>query len=117
MICWVSGFDIIYALQDDEFDRSLQLYSIPAYFGRKNALQFSNLLHAMAVVFIVLAGINFHFSWIYWTGASIFTGLIIYQHTLVKPNDLSKVNMAFATTNGIASLVFALFAVSDLLFR
>lgn len=115
VICWVSGFDIIYALQDDEFDRSLDLHSIPAFFGRKNALNFSNALHALAILFLVLAGLNFDFGWLYWTGTSVFSLLIIYQHLLVKPNDLSKVNMAFATTNGIASLVFSVFVVTDLL--
>lgn len=115
VICWVSGFDIIYALQDDEFDRSMQLHSIPAFFGRKNALNFSNALHLLAITFIVLAGLNFHFSWLFWTGTVLFSGLIVYQHTLVKPNDLSKVNMAFATTNGIASLLFSVFVITDLL--
>lgn len=115
VICWVSGFDIIYALQDDEFDRSLNLYSIPAYFGRKKALNISNVLHLSAVVFLVLAGINFQFSWIYWAGTVLFSGLIVYQHMLVKPTDLSKVNLAFATTNGIASLLFSVFVITDLL--
>jgi 4-hydroxybenzoate polyprenyltransferase len=117
VICWVSGFDIIYALQDDEFDRSLKLHSIPAFFGRKNALSFSNILHALAVLFLILAGMNFHFTWLYWAGTILFTALIIYQHSLVKPNDLSKVNLAFATTNGIASLVFASFVVMDLILQ
>ncbi len=115
VVFWVSGFDIIYALQDEEFDRSLQLHSMPAFFGKKTALHLSSLLHLFSITFIILAGRNFHFTWLYWIGASIFSMLIIYQHTLVKPTDLSKVNMAFATTNGIASIVFASFVVTDLL--
>ena len=115
VICWVSGFDIIYALQDDEFDLLLQLHSIPAFLGRKNALHFSSVLHLIAIFFLVLAGRSFDFSWLYWVGVTIFSGLIVYQHTLVKPNDLSKVNMAFGTTNGIASLIFCSFVITDLL--
>lgn len=114
VICWVSGFDIIYALQDEDFDRNQQLYSLPAAFGKKTALHISMILHGIAVLLLITAGQVRPFGNIYWIGTVIFSTLIIYQHTLVKPYDLSKVNVAFFTTNGIASLIFAGFAVTDL---
>lgn len=111
---WVSGFDIIYSLQDDEFDRSQRLKSIPVFLGRKNALRLSELFHILAAVIMVLGYFFGNFSWLYFTGALIFIALLVYQHTLVKPNDLSRVNLAFGTTNGIASLTFCLFVCSDI---
>ncbi|MCB9046663.1 MAG: UbiA family prenyltransferase [Chitinophagales bacterium] len=116
VITWVSGFDIIYALQDEDFDRSNKLHSIPAALGVKNALGVSTLLHIVSALLVIIAGAMASFNWIYWTGAGIFIGLLIYQHTLVKPNDLSKVNIAFMTTNGIGSIVFAIFTIVSLIF-
>lgn len=117
VIFWVSGFDIIYALQDEEFDKEEKLFSIPALLGKSNALRVSELLHLFAATFIIVAGLNAHFGFIYWTGALVFITILIYQHTLVKPNDLSRVNLAFATLNGIASVVFACFTVAELILR
>ena len=117
VLFWVSGFDIIYALQDEEFDISNQLHSIPAALGKSKALMVSNLLHALSAACVISAGIYGHFGLWYWIGVAIFCGLLIYQHTLVKPTDLKKVNMAFFTTNGIASVVFAIFVILDLFFN
>jgi 4-hydroxybenzoate polyprenyltransferase len=114
VLFWVSGFDIIYALQDEEFDKSHKLKSIPAALGKKNALRVSELLHVLCAACVIYAGYYGHFHWLYWIGVAVFAGLLIYQHTLVKPNDLSKVNMAFATTNGIASVIFCIFVLLDL---
>jgi 4-hydroxybenzoate polyprenyltransferase len=114
VLFWVSGFDIIYALQDEEFDKSNQLHSIPAALGRSKALMVSNLLHVLSAACVISAGFYGHFGLWYWIGVVFFCGLLIYQHLLVKPNDLSKVNMAFFTTNGIASVVFAIFVIADL---
>ncbi|MDF2447600.1 MAG: putative 4-hydroxybenzoate polyprenyltransferase [Bacteroidota bacterium] len=111
VFCWVSGFDIIYALQDEIFDRDHQLNSIPVLLGTSGALRVSEILHFFAMVFVFAAGITGNFNLLYWIGALIFTTLIIYQHTIVKPNDLSRVNVAFGTTNGIASAVFAAFTI------
>lgn len=111
---WVSGFDIIYALQDDAFDREKGLHSIPAALGRKNALRVSELLHVFSAGFIIYAGWYGHFGTWYFAGAAFFCGLLIYQHLLVKPNDLSKVGKAFFTTNGIASVIFMAFVIADL---
>lgn len=114
VICWVSGFDIIYAMQDEDFDRSENLYSIPTAVGKKQALLISVLLHVLSAVFVIMAGIIGGFGTWYWIGMILFTGMLIYQHTIVKTNDLSRVNIAFMTANGIASVVFALFVIADL---
>ena len=117
VLCWVSGFDIIYALQDEEFDQSNQLHSIPAAFGKKNALLISSLLHVIAAIILICIGIFGQFGWSYWIGAFIFSGMLFYQHTIVKPHDLSKVNIAFMTANGIASIVFAVFVITDIFIK
>ncbi len=115
VLFWVSGFDIIYALQDDEFDRENHLRSIPVMLGRKKALNLSLVLHIITAFLLIAAGIQGHFKAIYWVGLGIFTILLFYQHTIVKYNDLRKVNIAFFTLNGIASIVFSIFAITDLL--
>jgi 4-hydroxybenzoate polyprenyltransferase len=113
VLTWVSGFDIIYALQDEAFDRSQKLFSIPAVLGARRALNVSNLLHFLSALLVVWAGIAGHFTWVYWVGAAIYTGLLLYQHLLVKPDDLSKVNIAFINTNSAASICFALFTIGS----
>ncbi len=118
VLVWVAGFDIIYALQDEEFDREHALQSIPVRLGRLGALQLSNGLHLLCAV-VLLSAVYLQwtafaaFSWWLWLGAAIFLSLLAYQHTLVRPNDLSKVNLAFFTTNGLASLAFGLIVVLD----
>lgn len=114
VIFWVSGFDIIYALQDVEFDQSHQLNSIPAALGKKNALMVSRLLHVASAFCVSFAGIYGGFHIVYFAGLGFFVGMLIYQQSLVKPNDLSKVNLAFMTSNGIASVVFAIFVITAL---
>lgn len=114
VLFWVSGFDIIYALQDVEFDQSQQLHSIPAALGKTKALRVSEMLHIFSAVCVVVAGVYGHFGWLYWIGVAVFVGMLIYQHSIVKPTDLSKVNIAFMTANGIASVVFAAFVLLDL---
>ena len=116
VLFWVSGFDIIYALQDEEFDKQENLKSIPVMLGKRKALSLSVILHGISAIFIILPGIMADFGILYWPGAFIFISLLIYQHSLVKPTDLSKVNIAFFTTNGIASIVFALFTIGSLYF-
>lgn len=114
VLFWVSGFDIIYSLQDEEFDKSQQLYSIPAAVGKTKALRISELLHLLSAACIVAAGSLGVFGWLYWIGVLVFGGMLIYQHSVVKPNDLRRVNLAFMTANGIASVVFAAFVITDL---
>ncbi|WP_306552224.1 UbiA-like polyprenyltransferase [Daejeonella sp.] len=117
VLFWVSGFDIIYALQDEEFDRENNLNSIPAWLGKKKALNVSSIFHVLAVIFVTMPYIVSDLSWFYLAGVLFFIILLIYQHQLVKPNDLSKVNRAFFTTNGIASVVFAVFFLLDAYLR
>ena len=114
VIFWVSGFDIIYALQDEEFDKSQKLYSIPTWLGKTKSLRISEMLHVASAVCIIAAGFYGKFGWLYWGGVVVFAGMLIYQHSIVKPHDLRRVNLAFMTTNGIASVVFALFVIADL---
>lgn len=114
VIFWVAGFDIIYALQDEEFDKSQQLYSIPAWLGKKKALRISEIFHLVSTAVVAAAGLYGNFGWLYWAGVAVFSGMLIYQHSIVKPHDLSRVNLAFMTANGIASAVFAIFVMADL---
>ena len=114
VLFWVSGFDIIYALQDVEFDKSQQLYSIPAWLGRSNALRVSEVLHLFSAGAVVAAGRWGQFGPLYWAGVLVFGACLVYQHSIVKPDDLRRVNLAFMTTNGIASVVFAVFVIADL---
>ncbi len=114
VIFWVSGFDIIYALQDEEFDKSQQLYSIPAWLGKAKALRVSEFLHLLSAAAVAYAGLYGQFGWLYWIGVAGFIGMLVYQHSIVKPTDLRKVNLAFMTANGIASVVFAIFVIADL---
>ncbi|MBV8252938.1 MAG: UbiA family prenyltransferase [Chitinophaga sp.] len=116
VLCWVSGFDIIYSLQDEDFDRSQRLNSIPAWLGLSGALRFSEVLHVIAAALVITIGIVGHFHWLYWIGAAAFVSMLVSQHMLVKPNDLSRINIMFMTTNGIASVVFAVFAIADMVF-
>ena len=111
---WMAGFDILYALQDEEFDRGQSLHSIPEKFGRKNALLISILIHITTALLTIFVGIYAEFSWIYWIGATLFIGCLVFQHAILSPKDISRVNMAFSTTNGIASVVFALFTIVGL---
>ena len=115
VIFWVSGFDIIYALQDEEFDKSQRLYSIPASLGKSRALGVSRVLHLFSILAVIAAGTRGNFGWFYSFGAIVFIGMLAYQHSIVKLADLKRVNIAFMTANGIASVVFAVFVIADLL--
>lgn len=117
VLFWVSGFDIIYALQDEEFDKANRLHSIPAALGKERALQVSEWLHIFSAACVVAAGIYGNFHFLYWIGVAVFGGMLVYQHSIVKPNDLRRVNIAFMTANGIASVVFAVFVIADVVIR
>jgi 4-hydroxybenzoate polyprenyltransferase len=125
VLLWVAGFDIIYALQDEEFDKSLKLNSIPVLLGTSGALKLSNVLHGICAllmlltVFLLFSSKNTEgvgFAWLNAIGALCFVGLLFYQHTLVKANDLSKINIAFFTTNGIASMIYGVLFILDYFF-
>lgn len=114
VLFWVSGFDIIYALQDEQFDKENDLYSMPAWLGKSKALRVSELLHLVSATAVIYAGYYGKFGWLYWAGTVVFIGMLVYQHSIVKPKDLRKVNLAFMTANGIASVVFSIFVIADL---
>jgi len=114
VIFWVGGFDLIYALQDESFDKQNKLHSIPAKLGAKSALLVSKIFHLISLFFIFYAGWNAHFGLFYWIGFGFYFTLIVYQHSIVKPTDLSRVTRAFGTTNGIASVIFATFVILEL---
>lgn len=117
VLTWTAGFDIIYAMQDEEFDRSESLFSIPVALGKKNALRLSEVLHGITAVLLLTAGYLMQPGLAFWIGASVFLGMLIYQHRIVSPSDLSRVNLAFGTTNGIASVVFGLSYCVEFLLR
>jgi 4-hydroxybenzoate polyprenyltransferase len=114
VFCWVSGFDIIYALQDEAFDRENNLNSIPVMMGKKGALLFSTFLHVVTALIVIAIGYFYLNAIWYWIGGALFIAMLVYQHSIVKPNDLSKVNIAFMTANGIASVVFSIFVIIDI---
>lgn len=113
VLFWVSGFDIIYSLQDEVFDKSLQLHSIPAALGKQKALAVSRVLHVLSFSALLAAAFLSNWTWLYGIGLAGFGVMLVYQHSLVKPHDLSKVNIAFMTANGVASVVFAIFVILD----
>ena len=117
VLFWVSGFDIIYALQDEDFDRKEKLHSIPATLGIRNALRLSVVLHVLSASCVILPLFFATFSYPYYLGVIFFCVMLIYQHLLVKPTDISKVDRAFATTNGFASVVFAACFLLDVFLR
>ena len=114
VIFWVAGFDILYALQDIDFDKSENLKSLPATIGKKKALMLSALFHAIAIGLVICGGLLGNFGYLYWIGSAVFTLLLFYEHLIVKPTDISRVNLAFATMNGMASIIFACFVIGDL---
>ncbi len=115
VLTWVSGFDIIYALQDEEFDRTHNLYSIPTYLGKNRALLVSGFLHFVTAAVLAFFIYTIEGQYLAWTAFVFFVCLLVYQHLIVKPNDLSRVNLAFFTTNGIASIIFGILVILDIL--
>ena len=111
VLFWTAGFDIIYALQDDKFDKEQKLNSIPQKIGRKRALNIAMLLHGFSISNLLASALLMQGSMLYYIAVLVFTLFVFYQHSLVKANNLSKVNLAFFTMNGIASLVFGLVAI------
>ena len=103
-------------MQDDKFDSAHQLHSVPVALGRKNALLLSRFLHLLTAASLFYEGQLLETQYLYWIGFVIFSLLLFYQHSLVSEKNLSKVNLAFFTTNGIASIIFGAFVISELLF-
>ena len=114
---WVVGFDVIYATQDVEVDRAQGLHSIPARFGIARGLQFARAFHVVTVTSLVVAGLLMRVGPLYWVGAGLSTVLLCYEHSLVSPRDLSRLNAAFFAMNGVIAVVFAVFASLDAVLR
>lgn len=115
VLTWVAGFDIIYACQDYEFDVAQGVHSLPRRIGIRPALLAARLLHAATVVFLLAVHQVFDLHALYLCGTVLATGMLVYEHTLVKPDDLSKINVAFFNTNGLVSVVFFVFLLGDIL--
>lgn len=105
VIFWLAGFDIIYAIQDIEFDKQVGLYSIPVKFGLAQGLVISTILHLFTIAFLIYAGFYLHLGLWYWVGILLTTGLLVYEHSIITPKDLSRLNQAFFTMNGWVSVV------------
>jgi len=114
VLFWTAGFDIIYSTQDVEFDVSMRLYSVPARFGLENGLRLAGISHALCVLFLVLVGSWAELGWLYYGGVALCTLILAYEHSIVKPTDLSRVNTAFFTLNGVVSIVLMVVTACDL---
>lgn len=113
VLSWVAGFDMIYACQDFEFDRQAGLHSIPVALGIRRTLRLAAACHVATIAFLVLLPFVYpFFGWIYWAGIAAISALLIYEHLLVRPDDLSRVNAAFFNVNAVISL--GLFIVGSL---
>jgi len=117
VLCWVAGFDIFYAMQDIDFDRTHKLFSIPARFGIRTSLSCTKLLHLSSIVLLVWTGIRLQLGVFYFAGIFIAAVLLAYENSIIKKDDLSKLNMAFFTMNGIISILMFCFVAIDVIFR
>jgi len=115
VVFWLAGFDTIYALQDIEFDRAHGLYSIPQRFGVRKALLLSRLFHSITMLLLIFTGILFDRGAFFWTGMAVAGLLFLYEHSLLKPHDLSRLNMAFFNMNGYISITVFVFTLVDYL--
>ena len=113
---WTAGFDVIYSCQDYEFDRAEGLFSLPRRFGMAGALWIARFFHLVMVVCLVLLSASFGLGWLSWTGISAIVLLLLYEHSLVRAGDLSRLNAAFFTVNGYVSVLFFLFWAADMFF-
>jgi 4-hydroxybenzoate polyprenyltransferase len=114
---WVGGFDVIYACQDHDYDRSNGLHSVPRYFGIRNALVIARLFHFVMIGLLVALIVTFGLGKLAVVGVIAVAALLLYEHMLIRHDDLSKLNAAFFTMNGVISVVFFLFVAGDLLLR
>lgn len=113
VIFWLAGFDVLYALQDMDFDRKYGLYSIPRKFGIRKSLHLSRIFHAISFLLLVVSGFIFRLGGFYWVGMFVIAGLFLYEHSLIKENDLGKLDMAFFNMNGYISMTVFIFTLAD----
>lgn len=111
---WTAGFDVIYATQDADYDRRVKLHSIPARFGIEKALRISKGFHLVSFASLLLLSLLSPLGWLFFIGVIIVGAIMVYEHSLVKPNDLTKVGVAFFQMNGIISITMLVFAIGDL---
>lgn len=114
VLFWVAGFDILYATQDRKFDRTRELNSIPANLGLHKALTISTFSHVNTVIFFLLAGLSAGLGWIYFSTVAVVGGILIFEHQVISADDMSKVNMAFFTLNGVISVLLFVGTLADL---
>lgn len=117
VIFWLAGFDVLYSLQDLKYDIKQGLHSIPVAIGEKNSLYIARFFHILTILFLIPVGILANISPVYFIGLVIFAGLLLYEHSLVRPNDLSKINMAFFNVNAICSFIYASFVIVSVLIK
>jgi len=117
VLTWVCGFDIIYALQDEEFDRYHGLKSIPVALGKKNALFLARIIHGICAIILIYIWQYMQWHYFFTIGMILFLLALFIQQSLVRHDDLSRVNMAFFTTNGIASIVFGVFTIGAIIWK
>ena len=115
VLVWVAGFDIIYACQDHAFDVRAGLYSIPVRFGIARALHIARVLHLLFVVLLIIVGRMAGLSFLYWLGVVVVAGLLVYEHRLVRADDLSRMSTAFMTVNSTVSLIYFAAILADLI--
>ncbi len=116
VLLWVAGFDILYAIQDIDFDCQQGLFSIPAKFGIKRSLALTRLLHIASIVILIWLGINLNLGLFYFAGVVVTAILLIYENSLIKPHNLSRLNLAFFTMNGVISLIMFCFVAFEVIF-
>jgi 4-hydroxybenzoate polyprenyltransferase len=117
VVFWLAGFDIIYSLQDREFDRSHGLHSIPVRFGVAGALRLSSLFHFCTICFLALVGLSAAMGPVYWIGCAMVAAVLLWEHRIVTPNDLSRINRAFFDLNAYVSVGYFLATLIDVLIR
>jgi 4-hydroxybenzoate polyprenyltransferase len=110
---WIAGFDLFYSLFDREFDVEQGLHSVAARFGVEGAFRGARLLHVLTVVLLGAVGLGLHLGWFYWLGVAAVAVLLAYEHSLVKPGDLRRLDAAFFTVNGMISVVFFAFVLAE----
>jgi 4-hydroxybenzoate polyprenyltransferase len=117
VVTWVSGFDILYSLQDAEYDKAHGLHSVPAQFSPAGAVWISVILHLITAYAVVIMGLysEFEAGTLYWIGAALFIGMLIVQHIIFRPSKIDKIKSQFTLVNGLSSILFALFAILDML--
>ncbi|MBT8763276.1 putative 4-hydroxybenzoate polyprenyltransferase [Desulfohalobiaceae bacterium Ax17] len=117
VLFWVAGFDILYAIQDVDFDKSRNLRSIPARFGIEAAFGYSAFSHVNTVIFFALAGLAYGAQWIYFVAWGVVSLILVVEHLIISPDDLSRINISFFTLNGLVSMVLFAGVLGDLFFK